>query len=306
MNIFDQFKNNYAPKVQTPRRRSLVAYFAALTVLALTIMGCPTTCTPDCTSNNSNNKHHRKTSSVLKIKSHDSAASAQSFNVQHSDDSAVSLNSLAANPLDGQPSKTTDYNLQSGWSYGTRWTLSPDAEAGMPSGYTLQPLSAEDYDLGYLDCLSQLTKVGEVSRQQFLDRLAYMQSRSETYMPIVVKNTEGRVVAAGTLVIEYKFIHQCGSVGHVEDIVVLQSERGRNLGRVLMSQLKHLSETNGSYKVILDCDVNNEPFYTKNGFEVKGTQMCKYVRDDPKTLASSPKNQLASMPPCSCGSRMTQ
>lgn len=41
----------------------------------------------------------------------------------------------------------------------------------------------------------------------------------------------GAVVAAGTLLVERKFIHGCGKVGHIEDVVVSHALRGHSLGR---------------------------------------------------------------------------
>ncbi len=116
-----------------------------------------------------------------------------------------------------------------------------------------------------------------------------MQGRSETYMPVVARNEARRVVACGTLVIEHKFIHACGQLAHIEDIVVCSSVRSQGLGRLLIQQLKHLAFKHGSYKITLDCDVENEPFYGKSDFACKGLQMCIYYRDDPAFTPSSPK-----------------
>lgn len=116
-----------------------------------------------------------------------------------------------------------------------------------------------------------------------------MQTRSDTYMPIVMCDGTGRVVACGTLLIERKFIHDCGALAHIEDIVVSGEQRGKGLGRLLIQQLKHLAFAHGCYKITLDCDVKNEPFYEKSDFETKGLQMCIYYRDDPATTPTSPK-----------------
>ena len=105
-----------------------------------------------------------------------------------------------------------------------------------------------------------------------------MQQRSDTYMPIVILHGE-RVVACGTLVVEQKFIHNCGALGHIEDIVVASEQRGTGLGKLLIEQLKMLAFRHGCYKITLDCDAKNEVFYAKSGFETKGLQMCIYQRD---------------------------
>lgn len=93
---------------------------------------------------------------------------------------------------------------------------------------------------------------------------------------------------------------QCG---HIEDVVVDSTYRGKNFGLKcvglctflfsplcrLIEQLKHISFAKGCYKVILDCsqkvlralvlacsDEQNVPFYEKTGFKVKEVQMVLY------------------------------
>ena len=41
----------------------------------------------------------------------------------------------------------------------------------LPQGYTVRPLQASDYDRGYLQCLAQLTTVGDISRESFIGKL---------------------------------------------------------------------------------------------------------------------------------------
>ena len=63
---------------------------------------------------------------------------------------------------------------------------------------------------------------------------------------------------------EQKFIHECATVGHIEDIVVVKGYRGKNLGLKLIEALISLAKSNNNcYKVILDCDEKNVPFYEK-------------------------------------------
>lgn len=103
-----------------------------------------------------------------------------------------------------------------------------------------------------------------------------MTDRPDTYFPYVITNETDRIVAAGTLLVEHKFIRACGSVGHVEDIVVDSQQRGKNLGRVLLETLRDLAIERGCYKVILDCEEAKVQFYEKCGFDAKGRQMALY------------------------------
>lgn len=105
-----------------------------------------------------------------------------------------------------------------------------------------------------------------------------MQAHADTYMPLVITNDHTKIVACGTLVVERKFIRGCGKLGHIEDIVVCDDQRGHGLGKVMLQQLKDLAIREGCYKITLDCDVKNEIFYGKCGFETKGLQMVIYNR----------------------------
>ena len=116
----------------------------------------------------------------------------------------------------------------------------------------LRSLCLEDYDLGYLNLLSQLTTVGDISREEWGERWHQMRDCNSTYYVIVLEDREvGRVVGAATLVMERKFIHSCGSVGRLEDVVVSDSYRGRQLGKLLVTTASLLAVKLGCYKVTI-------------------------------------------------------
>lgn len=154
--------------------------------------------------------------------------------------------------------------------------LELDPEISVPSGLELRRLEVGDFERGYLECLKSLTTVGDVSRRQFVEQFEGM-IRSGNYHSIVIVDTStSKVVASATLAVELKFIHACGSLGHIEDVVVSPEQRGRNLGRILVRQLAYLATRLGCYKITLDCDPSNQGFYEKCGLEKKGLQMVKY------------------------------
>lgn len=130
--------------------------------------------------------------------------------------------------------------------------------------------------IGYLDCLAQLTIVGDISRESFIERFNYIKTKSDSYYPHVITDASGKIVAAGTLLVEHKFIRNLGTCGHIEDIVVDSGQRGKNLGKILLQYLKELAGQVGCYKVILDCEEGKVQFYEKCGFKEKGRQMAHY------------------------------
>ena len=64
------------------------------------------------------------------------------------------------------------------------------------------------------------------------DRFNWLKNRSDEYQVIVIEELSSKkIVASGSVFVEKKFIRGCGSVGHIEDIVVDDSQRGKNFGK---------------------------------------------------------------------------
>ncbi|KZZ96416.1 Acyl-CoA N-acyltransferase [Ascosphaera apis ARSEF 7405] len=154
--------------------------------------------------------------------------------------------------------------------------ISPEVQAALPEGYTLRPLHRSDFYNSYLDVLRVLTTVGEVSYSGWSERYDWMKSRGGEYFPIVICDDKGKVVGTGTLLVERKFIHSLGSVGHIEDIAVDTHQQGKRLGLRLIQALDYVAEKAGCYKTILDCSEHNEGFYIKCGFKRAGLEMAHY------------------------------
>ena len=48
--------------------------------------------------------------------------------------------------------------------------ISPEVQASLPKGYTLRPLSIDDYERGFFDVLSVFEDIGNLSKDQLFDR----------------------------------------------------------------------------------------------------------------------------------------
>tara|TARA_Y100000389_G_C17317054_1_gene441049 strand:+ start:77 stop:526 length:450 start_codon:yes stop_codon:yes gene_type:complete len=81
------------------------------------------------------------------------------------------------------------------------------------------------------------------------------------------------LVGIGTLLIEYKLIHNCSCVGHIEDIVVHEKYRNMNLGKQLINKLVSIAKEKCVYKVILNCTEETGRFYNKCGFHKSNIEM---------------------------------
>ncbi|EDQ86824.1 uncharacterized protein MONBRDRAFT_27826 [Monosiga brevicollis MX1] len=132
--------------------------------------------------------------------------------------------------------------------------------------FTIRPLAPGDYDRGFLQVLAQLTVVGEMTQTQFAERLKDMAANVQHHVIVMIDTETDKVVAAGTLFVEQKFIRNAGRAGHVEDVVVDSSLRGFGLGRAMLEYIRELARAAGCYKAILDCEDNLVDFYGKFGF----------------------------------------
>merc|ERR1711877_22714 len=118
-------------------------------------------------------------------------------------------------------------------------SFSPPLTVSSPGeGLRVRPLCLEDYDRGFLQLLGQLTSVGDISREQWQQRWEEMKNCNSTYYVIVIEDTTvagGLIIGAASMVMERKFIHSCGSVGRLEDVVVSDVYRGKQLGKLVVS-----------------------------------------------------------------------
>jgi len=80
------------------------------------------------------------------------------------------------------------------------------------------------------------------------------------------------LVGAITVYLEPKFIHKCGSVAHIEDLIVHPEYRGLKIGSKLVAYVKDRLPSQ-VYKISLNCRVELKPFYEKLGFSSEQSQM---------------------------------
>lgn len=138
----------------------------------------------------------------------------------------------------------------------------------------IRNLQYDDYNKNYLELLEQLTivnkeNISQIFFNEFIDNL-------NNNHKIIVLEENNKIIATGTLLIENKLIHGISKVGHIEDIVVDKSCRGKGIGIKIISFLINEAEKNNCYKVILNCKKNFIKFYENCGLIVNESQMVKY------------------------------
>jgi glucosamine-phosphate N-acetyltransferase len=128
----------------------------------------------------------------------------------------------------------------------------------------IRKLQKEDLQKGFLttlDSLRQTSNIKKNTAEKIYDKI-----ESNPDHIIVVALIDEKVVGTATLLLEFKFIHSGGIVGHIEDVVVDKKYQGQKIGEKIIRYLLEVAKTKGCYKTILDCVDNVKPFYEKIGF----------------------------------------
>lgn len=99
-----------------------------------------------------------------------------------------------------------------------------------------------------------------------LDRFAEMRAKGDYYVTVIEDLRSNKIIGSATLVIERKFIHSCGIRGLLEDVVVDDTYRGKQLGKLIVVTVTLLAHHLGCYKMALQCKDNLIKFYNSIGY----------------------------------------
>lgn len=135
----------------------------------------------------------------------------------------------------------------------------------------IRKLQKRDIYNGFLLSLDSLRKSSNIKLNRanaIFDKI----SKNPDYV-IYVATYEGHVIGATTLLIEQKFIHNGGKVGHIEDVVVRKEYQGKGVGKKIVKALLKYAKKKGCYKTILDCSDELIPFYKSIGFRRHSNSM---------------------------------
>ena len=135
----------------------------------------------------------------------------------------------------------------------------------------IRQIQENDLFQGFLESLDSLRKASDLEEDNA--KIVLKKIRSNQNHVIMVADLDGQIVGSITLLIEPKFIHQGGLVGHIEDVVVRSELQGKGIGEQLVNVALEYAKNHGCYKTILDCDDNVKPFYEKIGFKRNSNAM---------------------------------
>ena len=139
------------------------------------------------------------------------------------------------------------------------------------SEFIIRKIIESDLENGFLESLDNLrlaTNLEHNSAKSILKEIL----ENENHI-IHVAELDGKIVGSTTLLIEQKFIHEGGFVGHIEDVVVKKEFEGQEIGMKLVLSLLDVANEKKCYKTILNCEDELIPFYEKIGFKQKSNEM---------------------------------
>lgn len=130
----------------------------------------------------------------------------------------------------------------------------------------IRPIQKEDITKGLVELIKQVWYITQITDETF-DKVI----SNDNY--IFVCEYDNKIIGCATLHTQTKFLRDGGIAGFIEDVIVSEEYRGKNIGSQLITQLKEKAVELGCYKVILSCFPEKIPFYEKNEFIVESTTM---------------------------------
>ena len=135
----------------------------------------------------------------------------------------------------------------------------------------IREIIESDLENGFLESLDNLRQSSNLKQNSARNILKKI-FENEDHV-IHVAEVDGKIVGSTTLLIEQKFIHEGGIVGHIEDVVVKKEFEGQGIGMNLVLSLLDVAKERKCYKTILNCENGLISFYEKIGFKQKSNEM---------------------------------
>jgi glucosamine-phosphate N-acetyltransferase len=132
----------------------------------------------------------------------------------------------------------------------------------------IREIELADLKRGFFDILSNLAEIGDIANQNDRAEKILSEIKLLRFCTIFVAvKQDGQLIGSITLLIEQKFIHNGGKVGHIEDVVTRREYQGSGIGKALVLKALDYAKQNKCYKVVLNCSNRNVEFYKKIGFK---------------------------------------
>ena len=135
----------------------------------------------------------------------------------------------------------------------------------------IREIEEDDLEKGFLETLDFLRNTGDLDKNKAIEILKKIKQNPNHIIHVAIDNK--KIVGSTTLLIEQKFIHNGGLVGHIEDVVVRKDYEGKGIGIKLVTSLLERAKGKNCYKTILDCKDDVKQFYERIGFKHESNGM---------------------------------
>ena len=135
----------------------------------------------------------------------------------------------------------------------------------------IREIEEDDLEKGFLETLDFLRNASDLDKNKANEILKKIKQNSNHIIYVAIDNK--KIVGSTTLLIEQKFIHNGGLVGHIEDVVVRKDYEGKGIGIKLVTSMLERAKEKNCYKTILDCKDDVKQFYERIGFKRESNGM---------------------------------
>ena len=135
----------------------------------------------------------------------------------------------------------------------------------------IREIKENDLENEFLETLDFLRKASDLDKNKAKEILEKIKQNPNQIIQVAIDDK--KIVGCITLLIEQKFIHDGGLIGHIEDVVVRKDYEGKGIGMKLVTSMLEYAKRKNCYKTILDCKDDVKQFYERIGFKHESNGM---------------------------------
>ena len=129
----------------------------------------------------------------------------------------------------------------------------------------IREIEEDDLEKGFLETLDFLRNTSSIDKNKAKEILKKIKQNPNHIIYVAVDDK--KIIGSTTLLIEQKFIHDGGLVGHIEDVVVRKDYERNGIGVKLVTSMLERAKEKNCDKTILDCKDDVKQFYERIGFK---------------------------------------
>ncbi len=158
-------------------------------------------------------------------------------------------------------------------------TLAVPTNKEVVVNYKIRALEAKDLKNGFKETLYNLCDE-EIENLNAIQHFEEIKEKEDVFVYVAVDDS--KVVGTGSLILDRKFINNCGLVGRIEDLSTRKGYENEGVSKSIMSELINLAHSKGCYKITANCSKNLKFFFEDLGFTENGSEMKMLISKSTK------------------------